>query len=161
MLKKRNEMRLEDAIETTFKNEYHKLFVNIMYTGNMLRDLMKNLLKSKDLLPQHYNALRIINGKFPEPANPGGIRKVLLDKANDVTRLLDKLVEKDYISRNICPTNRRKIDIYITPKGQLLLEELQAEVEAMHKNFQGVLGGEEAEYFNTMLDKIKSAYSSQ
>jgi DNA-binding MarR family transcriptional regulator len=153
-------MRLEDAIETTFRNEYHKLFVNIMFTGNMLRDLMKNILKDKDLLPQHYNALRIINGKFPEPANPGGIRKVLLDKANDVTRLLDKLVEREYILRRICPTNRRKIDIFITPKGQQLLEELQSEVEIIQGTFQKIMGGEEAAHFNDMLDKIKAAYTS-
>jgi DNA-binding MarR family transcriptional regulator len=153
-------MRLEDAIETTFRNEYHKLFVNIMFTGNMLRDLMKNLLKDKDLLPQHYNALRIINGKSPEPANPGGIRKVLLDKANDVTRLLDKLAEREYIQRRICPTNRRKIDIFITPKGQQLLEELQSEVEQIQGTFQNIMGGEEAAQFNAMLDRIKSAYTS-
>ena len=37
------------------------------------------------------------------------------------TRLVDKLILKDYVERMVCPSNRRKVEINITPAGESAL----------------------------------------
>ena len=149
-------MRIEQAInQTRFRDDYHKVVVNLLYTGNWLRDAMGANLKSHDLLPQHYNALRIIKGKHPEPVSAGNIKEVMLDKASDVTRLLDKLEKLDYIQRRLCPHNRRKMDINITPKGLKILDELDEPMDSFYADLMQRVTVEEASMLSDLLDKVR------
>ena len=119
-------MKLEEAIKQDhFTDNYEKAVINILYTANWLRDIQNSFFKEYGLLIQHYNALRIINGRYPKPISPGEIKEVMLDKSNDLTRLLDKLVDKDLIKRELCENNRRKMDIVITAKGRKLIQKLE------------------------------------
>ena len=111
-------MKIEEAIkQERFADNWDKAVINIHYTANQLRDRQNMQLKEHGLLIQHYNAMRIIKGKHPNPVSPGEIKEVLIDKANDLTRLLDKLVEMKLVKRGVCPANRRKVDVGLTPKG--------------------------------------------
>src|SRR5690554_454998 len=96
-------MRIEEAIKQgKFRNNYQKAVVNLIFTSNWLRDAQGEFFKEYDILPQHFNALRIIKGRHPKPVSAGEIKEVLLDKASDVTRLLDKLVNLGYVHRQLC-----------------------------------------------------------
>ena len=149
-------MRIEQAInQRKFKDEHHKMVVNLLYTGNWLRDALGANLKTYGLLPQHYNALRIIRGRHPEPVSAGSIKDVMLDKASDVTRLLDKLEKLDYVQRRLCPHNRRKMDINITPKGLRLLDELDEPMGNFYNDISERLTPEEAAQLSDLLDKVR------
>ncbi len=149
-------MKIEDAIkQSNFKNKLQKATVNIIYTGNWLRDLHLNTFKSFDLLPQHYNILRIIKGRHPEAVSPGQIKEVMLDKGNDVTRLIDKLVKKHLVKRKTCPENRRKIDITLTEKGMEVLEEMTREMDKINRRFFRQISEEEAALLSDLLDKFR------
>lgn len=154
-IRKLKSVKIEDAIKSNFQNEHQKLVVNLMYTGNYFRDIIKDILKPYGLLPQHYNALRIIAGKHPLPSHPGNIKKVLLDKANDVTRLLDKLEDMTFIQRKICESNRRKIDVHISEAGLNLLKSVQGALDELHEVMRNQISGEEAALVNKLIDKIK------
>ena len=89
-------MKIEEAIKQgRFGSNFHKAVVNLIYTSNWLRDAHTDLFRKYGILSQHFNALRIIKGRHPKPVSAGEIKEVLLDKASDVTRLLDKLVNLD------------------------------------------------------------------
>lgn len=138
-----------------FQSGYQKAMINILYTGNWLRDSQTELLKQFDILPQHYNILRIIKGKHPEPVSPGEIKEVMLDKGNDVTRLVDKLYKKGYIKRHLCKENRRKIDIHITDKGIEFLKELDEPIKKQFLNLKKQMTEKEAETLSHLLDKLR------
>jgi DNA-binding MarR family transcriptional regulator len=149
-------MKIEQAInQRKFRDEHHKVVVNLLYTGNWLRDALGANLKSLGLLPQHYNALRIIRGKHPEPLSAGSIKEVMLDKASDVTRLLDKLEKLNYIQRRLCPHNRRKMDINITQQGLQLLDELDVPMDSFYKELIQRLSEEDAKLLSDLLDKMR------
>lgn len=149
-------MRIEQAInQRKFKDEYHKVVVNLLYTGNWLRDALSSNLKNYGLLPQHYNALRIIKGRHPEPVSAGDIKEVMLDKASDVTRLLDKLEKLEYVQRRLCPHNRRKMDISITPKGLQLLEQITEPMDDFYAQMAERISEEEAAQLSNLLDKFR------
>jgi DNA-binding MarR family transcriptional regulator len=149
-------MQIEQAIkQSRFNDIYQKLAVNLLYTSNWFRDAQNNLLKEYDILPQHYNILRILKGKYPNPSSPGDIKEVMIDKGNDITRLLDKLVMRGFVKRNLCEENRRKMDVYITNEGIKLLTDLE---EPLYKLLEGIkerVSEKEAEQVSTILDKMR------
>ncbi|HEY0612791.1 MAG TPA: MarR family transcriptional regulator [Chitinophaga sp.] len=149
-------MKIEEAIKQgRFGSNFHKAVVNLIYTSNWLRDAHTEVFKKYGILSQHFNALRIIKGRHPKPVSAGEIKDVLLDKASDVTRLLDKLVKQGYVKRQLCEFNRRKMDITITPKGLQLLEELEAPLSAFYEDLGTRLSAEDALVLSDLLDKVR------
>lgn len=149
-------MKIEEAIkQSRFADSYHRSLVNLFYTANWLRDRQIRLLKQFDILPQHYNVLRIIRGRDPEPVSPGEIKEVLIDKANDLTRLLDKLEKKGLIRRRLCPVNRRKMDVTLTSKGFKLLEEAAKTMDTLTREMKDKLSDKEAASLGRLLDKMR------
>lgn len=149
-------MKIEEAIKQRhFDDNYQKMVVNLLYTANWARDEQVNIMKTFGILPQHYNALRIIRGKHPEPISPGEIKEVLIDKANDLTRLLDKLEKNKWIKRGLCPANRRKMDVTITSQGLKLLKEIDKPMQAYKNELKKKITDKEADTLTRLLDKLR------
>lgn len=149
-------MKIEDAIkQSKFESGYQKALINIIYTANWLRDGQTDLFREHDILPQHYNILRIIKGKHPQPASPGQIKEVMLDKGNDVTRLIDKLVKKGLVKRHHCEANRRKIDINLTEKGIEFLKKLSEPIKKQSTAIRKNISEKEAVQLSDLLDKLR------
>ena len=109
---------LEAINQKSFDSSYEKAVVNLLYTHNWVRDRQQEVFKPYGLKMQHYNVLRILKGRYPEAYSPGEIKEVMLDKAPDLTRLIDKMVDMGLVDRHLCPDNRRKMNVFITDKGQ-------------------------------------------
>ena len=150
-------MALSDEIKSTkFESFRSKAIINLFYTANYFRDLHKGVFKKFNLLPQHFNALRIINGRYPDPISPGEIKEVMIDKAPDVTRLVDKLVSMELVNRCQNQDNRRVMEIRISDQGQKLLQEMNEEIDAMTaENFK--LTEKEAEQLSDLLDQSRNS----
>ncbi len=150
-------MKIEEAIkQSKFENSYQKAIINIIYTANWLRDQQQETFKDYDILPQHYNVLRIVNGRYPNAISPGEIKEVMLDKGNDVTRLIDKLVKKGFVKRNTCESNRRKIDIIITKEGINFLKQISEPFKKQIQLLTKALHEKDAEKLSNLLDKFRT-----
>lgn len=148
--------RIEEAInQPRFKSDYHKMMVNLLYTSNWLRDRQMKIFRPYGILPQHFNIMRILKGRDPKPASAGEIKEVMLDKAPDLTRLVDKLVHLELVDRRLCPENRRRMEIFLTDKGRGILQELNMKVNAMEKEYSRNLTSEEAAKCSELLDKLR------
>jgi DNA-binding MarR family transcriptional regulator len=80
----------------------------------------------------------------------------MIDKNSNTTRLVDKLIQKGLSKRNQCPTNRRKVEIGITPQGLQLLDTLDPIVAAHNKKKTENLSSQELEILNKLLDKLRN-----
>lgn len=148
-------MRLEEEIkQKSFRNEFHKLAVNIIYTHSWLMSKIIYILSQYDITPQQYNILRILRGQFPSPASVSLLKSRMLDKMSDASRLVDRLVEKGLVEKKISNNDRRRLDVYITSKGLKLLEK----IDNKNKQFDDLLKGiteQEAITLNNLLDKLR------
>lgn len=148
-------MRLEDEIkQKSFRNEFHKLAVNIIYTHSWLMSKIIYMLSQYDITPQQYNILRILRGQFPSPASVSLLKSRMLDKMSDASRLVDRLVEKGLVEKKISNNDRRRLDVYITSKGLKLLKK----IDNKNKQFDDLLKGiteQEAITLNNLLDKLR------
>jgi DNA-binding MarR family transcriptional regulator len=149
-------MKLEEAIQQkNFDNEYIKLVLNIMYTGNWLHLLQTRRLKKYGLSHQQFNVLRILRGQFPKAASVGLVLSRMLEPSSNITRLVDKLEQKNLVSRCENKDNRRMQDLKITKEGLDLLKKIGHEME----NFKPELGDiseDEAKLANDVLDRLRA-----
>lgn len=149
-------MKIEEAIkQSRFTDNYQKAVVNLVYTANWLREEQTKLLKQYDILPQHFNVMRIIKGRYPKPVSPGEIKEVMIDKANDLTRLLDKLEKKGWIKRQLCPSNRRRMDITLTEKGIKMLQAANRSLQTFTEELKTHFSDKEAASLTKLLDKMR------
>ncbi|MFQ5569369.1 MAG: MarR family winged helix-turn-helix transcriptional regulator [Rhodothermales bacterium] len=148
-------MRLEDEIkQQRFENRYQKLVLNLVYTGSWLNAHSVRWLKPYGLSPQQYNILRILRGQHPNPATVLVIKERMLDKMSNVSRLVEKLRVKGLLDRRTCATDRRAVDVFITPKGLALLTEIDGQ-EEKGLDLVKTLSPEEVDRLNDLLDKLR------
>ena len=80
----------------------------------------------------------------------------MLAKSSNTTRLIDKLLLKYYVTREVCPDNRRKIEVLITQKGLDVLTDLDPVVIAHEQQFAKNLTPDELGQLNTLLEKYRT-----
>lgn len=148
-------MKLEEEIkQKKFRNEYHKLAVNILYTHGWLASHHAEHLKKSNITGAQYNILRILRGQFPQPASVNLLKERMLDKMSDASRLVERLLQKSLVDRKICPDDRRRVEVIITERGLNLLKELDQkddEFDVLFKN----LDENEVKTANDLLDKMR------
>ena len=137
-----------------FQSNQEKAYINMLFTSNYFRDLYQKIFNKAGLLSQHYNILRIARGKYPESVGPGYIEEVMLDKGRDVTRLVDKLEKLNYLERRVNSDNKRKLDIYLTPKGLEVTNNIEIELKTLNKN-RKKLTEDEYELLSNLLDRMR------
>tara|TARA_R110000868_G_scaffold121097_8_gene321379 strand:- start:676 stop:1131 length:456 start_codon:yes stop_codon:yes gene_type:complete len=150
-------MKIEDEIKSTIPLEISKkIILNILYTQNITNEKFNEVLKPYDLSGEQYNVLRILRGQKGNPANMCVIQERMIAKTSNTTRLVDKLLLKNLVTRNVCPENRRKIEVMITQKGLDVLTELDPKVIEHEKYFSQNLNTEELELLNELLEKYRN-----
>lgn len=148
-------MELEKEInQKKFRNESHKLMVNIIYTFNWLNGQQSDFLKPFDITYQQFNVLRILRGQQMQPASIKLIRERMLDKMSDASRIVEKLRMKGLVERHICQHDRRSCQVFITQKGMDLLSEIDTS-EGRQTDLMIALSEKEKVELNLLLDKLR------
>ena len=148
-------MKIEQAIkQDRFNDEYHKLFLNLLYTAGWLNIRQIQFFKQYDLSPQQFNILRILRGQHPNPASVNLLIERMLDKMSNASRLVDKLDAKGLVERRKCAADKRQVDVAITKKVMKLLEQIDKEIGNLD-NMVGSLSKQEAKTMNELLDKMR------
>ncbi len=112
-------------------------------------------LKQHDISIQQFNVLRILRGQKGKPANLSTIQERMVSKMSNTTRLVDKLIKKNFVRRVICESNRRKVEITITEDGQKFLEKVSPLMTAFENKITSNLTEEEMDLLNTLLNKLR------
>lgn len=150
-------MRIEDVIKSNVTmDDAKKVILNIIYTQHVIGDKFSEILKPYDLSSEQYNVMRILRGQKGSPANMCIIQERMLAKNSNTTRLIDKLLLKDFVTREVCPNNRRKIEVLITQKGLDILTELDPKVIEHEEMLAKNLSPEELVQLNNLLEKYRT-----
>ncbi len=149
-------MMIEDEIQVKgFSSTFHKSMVNLYVTYKWFDEEINTVFSTYNLLAQHFNVLRILQGKHPEKCTVKEIKEVMMDKGRDVTRLLDKLVKLGLVERELNPENRRQMSISLRDAGLILVKKVNGELMGKIKSLDN-LTEEEANQLNFLLDKLRN-----
>jgi len=149
-------MSIENEIkQPNFKNERQKSVINLIYTYNWVTEKIKVHLDKYDITSQQFNILRILRGAGV-PLSTLQIRQRMLDKMSDTSRIVDRMVRKNLVTKTISSVDKRLVDVEISDSGKKLLDKLderQDEMDAVLEN----ISIEEAQSLNSLLDKIRNS----
>ena len=149
-------MKIEEVVKSNaIMGLSQKAVLNIIYTQNNINERLIEILKPYDLSNEQYNVLRILRGQKGSPANMCVIQERMIAKTSNTTRLVDKLLVKELVTRKVCKENRRKIEVLITEKGLAILKELDPKVDHYEKDIVANLTSGELEQLNHLLEKIR------
>lgn len=147
-------MSIEKEIpKSYFRNSSHKTLVNILFTSNWILEKLKQFLESEDITPQQYNILRILNNS-DRPLSTLKIREQMLDKMSDTSRIVERLLKKELVNKQMCRHDKRLVDVTISEKGLQLLDRLEkksGELDSVIAN----LTSKDMDTVNQLLDKIR------
>jgi DNA-binding MarR family transcriptional regulator len=148
-------MRIDEEIQSTkFEDNYQKAVINISYTSGWLSNLIRGEFEKYNITQQQFNILRILRGQYPSPATVNLLKERMIDKMSDASRIVDRLVQKGFVSRCTNKKDRRAVDIRISDQGLELLAKL--DVEFKSKDFlKGNITEEEAGILSDLLDKMR------
>ncbi len=150
-------MKIEKIIKTEVELPLsRKVIINLMYTENWLMDKINSELKTHDISIQQFNVLRILKGQKGKPANLSTIQDRMVSKMSNTTRLVDKLIQKQYVQRVTCASNRRKVEITITQQGSAFLDTVSPLISRFENKLTSNLSEKELTLLNELLNKLRA-----
>ena len=127
----------------------------IIRTGHLFTDSVSKELKEFDIYEPQFNVLRILRGAKGQAISVNTILDNMLQRSSNVTRIVDKLIQKGLVERTLCEQDRRKMDIVITQSGLDLLLKLDKKVYDFHEPMLTNLSKSEAETLKKLIIKLK------
>ncbi|MCO6484228.1 MAG: MarR family transcriptional regulator [Saprospiraceae bacterium] len=147
---------IEQAIhQKHFADLRVKTDINLMYTSSMLSAEKVRMLRPMGLSPQQFNILRILRGVAPAAVSIRYLAERMIDQTSNASRLVDKLVEKAWVDRKICPEDRRQVEVRITEAGMARVGEA-SEVIARGMTPFDCFSEKEMGFLNELLDRLRN-----
>jgi len=146
---------LQERLATKrFEGPHHEAVLNVFVAANHLRGQLDELFAGAGLTQTQYNVLRILNGAYPEGYPRGEIARRALDRAPDLTRMIDRLVKAGLVQRLRSADDQRQSIARITAKGRRLLAGMHGRVRAVQKTAERRLTVKEAQELSRLCEKL-------
>jgi len=139
-----------------YKNEFQKAHLNILHTASWFSLQSTKLLKLYHISPEQFNILRILYSLHPEPATVKALTAQMVDEMSNASRLVEKLKQKGLVEREACDEDRRRVNVYLTPKGLATFKEAVLAIDESIEEKMGLLSEEQAALLNQLLERIRS-----
>ena len=139
-----------------FDRAERELAVTLLRTSDVLHHSLERALAPCGISQQQYNALRILRGAGKAGHPTLEISKRLISRSPNITRLLDKLVDKGLARRARGVEDRRQALVAITPSGLKLLEACDGAVDGVLDKL-GCMSRPEKRKLVELLDRLRDA----
>lgn len=137
-----------------FESPVHELIINVMLANTFLRARIDDAFTGSNLTFPQYNLLRILNGAYPNGYSRGEIARRMIDRAPDMTRMIDRLIKLGLVERGKSSEDGRHSITTITPPGRELIGKVNARVTAMHENVGKILSDAETRELSRLCEKL-------
>jgi len=132
-----------------------EVFLNVQRTADRLMRDLEELLKEEHLSPTQYNVLRILRSAGTTGMACHEVGERMITRDPDMTRLLDRLEDRDLITRSRERQDRRVIRVRISHEGLRLLKELDEPVRAVHRRQIAHLGEKRLRLLAKLLEQAR------
>lgn len=137
-----------------FVDVEEEVHVGIARTAALLERAVAQFLKPYGITPTQYNVLRILRGRHPDGYPRGDIASRMVDRAPDVTRLIDRLERRELVERVRTDEDRRLSITRITRKGLALLARLDPEIDAIDARFSAHLSPRDLKTLSRLCEQV-------
>jgi DNA-binding MarR family transcriptional regulator len=137
-----------------FSSAQQEALLSVVVAAGTINDLMDVVCERHGLTRSQYNVLRILRGVYPEGHPRCEIAQRMVERAPDVTRLVDRLQAQGLVRRSRGSNDQRQAITRITAKGLKLLESIHPEVEANGISLLGKLSDTECHELSRLSSLI-------
>jgi DNA-binding MarR family transcriptional regulator len=113
-----------------FSSLAQEALLSLLVAANTMNDLMDGVCETHGITRPQYNVLRILRGVHPQGHPRCEIARRMIERAPDVTRLVDRLQRRGLVRRTRGDTDQRQALTSITAKGLRLLEAMEPTIES-------------------------------
>ena len=132
--------------------------LNIHVASAFVRGYSEKVFSKHGITDSQYNVLRILKGIYPGGHPRCEIIIRMIDRAPDITRLIDRLEKSGLAIRDRSAEDRRHSITKITKKGLKLLDNLQPEFEKLMKSMKINLTDDDWKKISDLTEKIYENY---
>jgi len=154
---KRSSVQAEIKQSRPFRSKKQEATIALLRTASVVSRALSRVLEPWSLSLAQYNALRIIRGSGTNGIATLAIRERMIEEGTTITRILDKLEDAGYISRERALPDRRQVMCYVTTEGSRLLDKIDPIVDAADEEAVASLGAREVTQLVDLLDTIRGA----
>ena len=140
--------------QARFESPVQEAMLNVMVAASHLRDMVERVVEPFGITQPQYNVLRILRGVHPDGHPRRDIAARMIDRAPDVTRIIDRLEDKRLVSRARTGTDRRHSITRITPQGLRLLDEIQAPLGEMMNELRSRLAARDCRELSSLCERL-------
>ncbi|MSR21805.1 MAG: MarR family transcriptional regulator [Gemmatimonadetes bacterium] len=138
-----------------FRTRSQEAFLALLRTADDMRRRVSQVLEPAGVTLQQYNVLRILRGAGPNGLATLAIAERMVERTPGVTRLIDRMEEKGWVTRERCTEDRRRVWCRITEQGLRLLAPLDPQVNAVDDSLEQVLEQDELAALIRYLDLLR------
>lgn len=136
-----------------FESPAQEAMLSLMVAAEHLRERMDRLCAEFGLTPSQFNVLRILRGA-PEGHPRCEIARRMIDRAPDVTRLVDRLERRGWVERDRSQADRRLSLTRITPAGLALLERMAPRLDEEHRRLAERISLQDQRELSRLCERI-------
>jgi DNA-binding MarR family transcriptional regulator len=140
--------------QAKFTSPAQEALINLLIAAAHIREKLDSACSQFNITHGHYNVLRILRGASPEGYARNEISDRMIEKAPDVTRLVDRLEEQGLVKRERSEEDRRQSITKITEKGLDLLAQVDARVNEVHERFKDGLSVTDCKQLSRICEGI-------
>ena len=129
--------------QVQFVSPAQEALLSVIVAANALNDLMDRVCEEHRITRAQYNVLRILRGVHPQGHARCEIACRMMDRASDITRLVDRLQARRLVKRSRGSEDQREAITSITAKGLKLLEAMQPQIDAETSSILGRLSDDD------------------
>ncbi len=149
--------QLQTEIRQTrpFQSLQQEALLSVQRTASLIERASARVLSREELSTAQYNVLRILRGAGPEGLPTLAIRDRMIDPGAAITRLVDRLVQAELVTRER-GSDRRMVHCRITTAGLDVLARLDPVMTATADEIAGKLPPEELRALIDVLAHLRS-----
>ena len=144
-----------------FHSIRHEAVLGLLKTSDLVRRVISSVVEPAGITMQQYNVLRILRGAGDEAIPTLEIRARMIEQTPGITRLLDKLERRGWVTRNRHSGDRRQVLCLITPQGKQLIDSLDDGVDAIYDRLLGTVSDAEVQVLVRAMDALRASQSSK
>jgi DNA-binding MarR family transcriptional regulator len=140
--------------QARFDSPAHEAMLNLLVAAGHVRLVVDQLCEEHGITQAQYNALRILRGARPDGYPRGEIACRLIDRAPDVTRLIDRLEVRGLVERARVSGDRRLSITRITRAGLDLLRRMDPGIRDVHQRFASRLSARDLKELSRICERL-------
>ncbi len=151
---------IREAIKQSrpFRSRSQEAYIALLRTADDSRRYATQALEPAGVTLQQYNVLRILRGAGEQGLPTLSVAERMVERTPGVTRLIDRMEKKGWVTRERCTEDRRRVWCRITPVGLALLEELDDTINRVDAAPGTVLEDAELQELIGYLDRLRERF---